>query len=223
MYRKLIAAACLLATSASIASAQTSLSLASDGTYINGFGSTDNGGVPAVGQAFTAGSGQNYLTRFGFFLANDADTDPSGVGSNLQFRAYLYAFDGTNATGSALYTSGVMSGTTSPTFQQYLFNTGFTPLTPGNMYVAFLSASGVSQSGVGFNAFAGTSDTYTGGDLVFDVGDSNLTDPNTTLDGGMPVAFTAAFATTTPEPSELMLVGTGLLGLVPMVRRKLRV
>lgn len=222
MYRKLIAAACLIAVSAGVASAQN-LSLAQDGNSLSGFGASSNGGAPAVGQVFTTGAGQNYLTSFSFFLADDPDMDPSGVGSNLQFRAYVYAFDGATASGSPLYTSGVMSGTTSSTFQQYLFDTGFTPLTPGNMYVAFLSASGVPQNGVGFNAFAATSDTYSGGDFVFDFGDSNLTDPATTIDAGMPMAFNATFTTTTPEPSELALIGTGLLGLVPVIRRKLRV
>lgn len=219
MYRKLFAAATLLAVSASIASAQN-VSLSSNGSPIDGFGASANGGIPAVGQVFTAGD--NYLTSFSFFLQNDTDTDPSSIGSNLQFRAYVYGFDGTAAAGSALYTSPVTSGTDATSFQQYLFNTGFTPLVPGNVYVAFLSTSGVTQNGLGFNAFAGTDDGYAN-DFVFDFADSNLGDPNTVADAGAPMAFNAAFATTTPEPSELMLFGTGLLGLVPVVRRKLRV
>lgn len=220
MYRKLFAAATLLAVSASIASAQN-VSVPSNGAPLDGFGASANGGVPAVGQVFTAGD--NYLTSFSFFLQNDTDTDPSSVGSNLQFRAYVYGFDGTTTTGSALYTSPVTSGSNATSFQQYLFNTGFTPLVPGNVYVAFLSTSGIAQNGLGFNAFAGTDAAYSGGDFVFDVADSNLSDPNSTMDAGGPMAFNATFATTTPEPSELALLAPALLGLVPVVRRKMRV
>ena len=219
MYRKLFAAATMLAVSASIATAQ-SVSLSSNGSPIGGFGPGPNG-VPGVGQVFTAGD--NYLTNFGFFLTNDPNTDMNGVGSNLQFRAYVYGFDGSTVTGTALYTSPVTSGTDATDFQQYLFNTGFTPLVPGNMYVAFLSTAGVTQSGIGFNSFAGTDDAYSGGDFVFDYGDGSFTDPNTIGDGGAPMAFNAAFATTTPEPSELALLAPALLGLVPVVRRKMRV
>lgn len=218
MYRKLFAAATMLAVSASIASAQN-VSLSSNGSPIDGFGASANGGVPAVGQVFTAGD--NYLTNFSFFLQNDTDTDPSSVGSNLKFRAYVYGFNGTNATGTALYTSPVTSGSDATTFQQYLFNTGFTPVVPGNMYVAFLSTSGVAQNGLGFNAFAGTDDSYPN-DVVFDFSDNNFSDPNSVGDAGAPMAFNAAFATTTPEPSELALLAPALLGLVPVVRRKMR-
>lgn len=219
MYRKLFTAATLLAMSATMASAQ-SVSLSSNGSTIGGFGPAPDG-VPAVGQVFSAGN--NYLTSFGFFLTNDPNTNVNGVGSNLQFRAYVYGFDGSTVTGSALYTSPVTSGTDATDFQQYLFNTGFTPLVPGNMYVAFLSTAGVAQNGIGFNSFAGTDDAYSGGDFVFDYGDGTFTDPSTVGDGGVPMAFNAAFATTTPEPNELALIGTGLIGLVPVVRRKLRV
>jgi len=224
MYRKLFAAAAMLAVSASIASAQN-VSLSSNGSPIDGFGASANGGIPAVGQTFTAGD--NYLTNFSFFLQNDTDTDPSSVGSDLQFRAYVYGFDGSSATGSALYTSPILSGSDATTFQQYLFDTGFTPVVPGNMYVAFLSTSGITQNGLGFNAFAGSDDSYSGGNLVFDFGDNNFSDPNSIgvlqQSGAFSATFAASNVTTTPEPSELALLATGLIGLVPVVRRKLRV
>ena len=78
-----------------------------------------------------------------------------------------------------------------------------------------------SPDTAGFNAFAGTDDSYPN-DVVFDFSDNNFSDPNSVGDAGAPMAFNAVFATTTPEPSELALLAPALLGLVPVVRRKMR-
>ena len=40
-------------------------------------------------------------------------------------------------------------------------------MTPGSVYVAFLTTSGVSQNGDGYNQFAGSADSCSGGELVY--------------------------------------------------------
>ena len=189
----------------------------------NGFGSI----VPTVGQTFTAPTSAAYMTSFTFYLANDPDF---GGGDELYFRAYLMTWNVDHPTGvNLLASSPVTQGNGGADFRAYTFDGGNAAVTPGDVYVAFLSTAGISQSGNGTNAFAGSTDANVGGQLVyaFTLADgSDLTSAQWWSDGadsqlGFAAEFTGA-QSTVPEPSEFLLIATGLSSIAGTVRFRRR-
>ena len=94
--------------------------------------------------------------------------------------------------------------------------------------IAF-TAGGLLESGVdaqyGPDVYVGTSDshfTFTGASLINYTGETfNLNGPNDLYVGHVTYAGAATAASVTPEPSSLILLGTGLLGFVAITRRRL--
>lgn len=178
--------------------------------------------LSTVGQTFTVPTGATQLDNFTFYLAND---DVFGGGGDLVFQPYLMLWNGDHPTGMNLYTGGTQPGNATSIYQPVTLAAGIS-VTPGDVFVAFLTTAGVTQNGDGYNQFEGTNATYNGGELVYaspSPDGSDLMSPGVwSSSAGQQLAFNAQFSTVTPEPSEFVLLGTGLTSLIGFVRIRRR-
>lgn len=170
------------------------------------------------GQTFIAEGSQ--LTDFTFYLGNRVN----GSG-NIQYRAYLYQWDGAKATGSAIW----QSATSALTPAVGSFAVSHAPnaaVTNGAQYVLFFSTSGLQSGQPGSQVSWSTnlSNVYSGGSFVFlNNGDtfSSLTTNNwntySAYDVQMNVNFDGAGV---PEPSTYAMMGAGLAALVALRARR---
>ena len=212
MTKNILAAAALLGA-ASVAGAQTTIG-APGGASIAPFGEPN---TQTYGQTFTVPTnGDDALNAFSFWM------NPT---TGLNFRGYVFAWDGTTsrATGSALFTSAIMSAPASGSgFQQVTVATGGLSLGGGSMYVAFLSASGLEGSNTTQWEWS-TGDTYAGGEFVFQNNGEDMgawtsqpwyTDwSGTNRDVRFEMQFSAGQVSAVPEPATVALSATGLLAL----------
>lgn len=206
-----------------VAAAQTPVINTPDFTSAGAFAGFGANGVPTAGQTFTVPVGDTFLNSFSFYLAND---ELNGGGADLVFKPYLMTWAGDHPSGVNLLGVSPATAGNGSTYAEYLFNVGMA-VTAGDVYVAFLTTSGVAQNGDGngFNQFAGSNTAYAGGELVyaFTAADgSDITAPgNWTGSEGGQLGFNAQFSgeqSTVPEPSEFVLLGSGLSGLIGLVR-----
>lgn len=175
-------------------------------------------GVPSIatmGQIITVPAGESSVTEIAFSLVS--------VPSTTVFRAAIYAWDGSRASGPSLYESQPTS-TTGTALQTLTFTpASAVPVTPGGQYVIFLSTSKDQAvgSGSGFMS-ASVGDSYSGGHIVHL---NNGNDPTfwTTVswsqtfaasDLGFMVQFGTPEPAAVPTVSEwgLILFGTVLVG-----------
>lgn len=161
IHRVVLSAAVLLLTNAASVGAQTIDTTPS----WNGTSSIGSWGVvntATYGQTITATSQTTTLNSFSFYLQGAS-------GADAQCRAYIYAWDGTKATGSAIYASGVMTIANVNSFTQVTVNTGGVALSGNQQYVVLLTTSN-EQPGQANSAFrwGSVSDSvYLGGSFVF--------------------------------------------------------
>jgi hypothetical protein len=179
------------------------------------------------GQTFTVTGPETRLNSFSFRF-NDA-LNPDFV----DFAAYVYAWDGSKATGPQLYVSAGLTSSNNggaDGMETFVFNTGGIDLVSGQQYVAFVSSSNFFDGSDGTSSWElNDADVYAGGNFVFyNTGnDFNLlTTANwecaNNCFGARDTYFVANFSTpaAVPLPGTLPLALLGLAGLVELRRRR---
>jgi hypothetical protein len=122
-----------------------------DGTSeISAFGYPN---TATYGQVVTVPATDGMLKSFSFYM-NLPDT--------CTFRGYVYAWDGSKATGSTLYESDPRTTSGSGDFEEITFEPGGLELTPGAQYVLFASTSKDAGSGSGPWGLLENQDLYVG-------------------------------------------------------------
>jgi hypothetical protein len=161
LLRKVLMTSAVLACAAALSPASADITTMGswDGsTYISTWGVPD---TATYGQTFTASTLQGRLTSFTVDLLFDG-----GVAS--QYQAFVYAWDGTKITGSALYSSGILTAPSSATFTPITINTGGLILTPGQQYVFFLTTSTITGQSEGDYHWGGINPgVYADGTFVY--------------------------------------------------------
>lgn len=150
------ASVCLVAAPAATASS-TVIDTRDDGVTdtVGLFGVPD---TATYGQVVTAPVGAQTLSSFTFRVE---------VPSTLIFRGEVYAWDGTEATGPALFES-LARTTSGAAVQDITFDTGATPVASGSQYVLFVSISKDFEISSGTGQFrTRPGPTYAGGDFVY--------------------------------------------------------
>ncbi len=182
------------------------------------------GGVRSIGQSFTVPTLAPALSSFSLSLTNAFD------GANLRFSAYIYRFDAAtrSLTGAAAWSRATVAGSGNDfSFDLRTFDTGNVLLAPGSTYLFLLTTLGeaVAFPEAGNLLGASTADGYAGGALWASDAATNaalFAGGWSQVDGVADLAFTATFtsATVVPEPATVVLVGTGLLALGGLARRR---
>jgi hypothetical protein len=201
----------LLPNASLIANATNITTAAQTGSDFRCLGTSSECGQ-TFGQVFTVSTSDTYLSSFSLFPTLVA-------GSALTVQMSIYAWSGNNKMGSALFQSGAyaMANGSSGVLN-------YTPnllLTQGTQYIAFLNTAGLGNSTNAQSGFTSVSNTYAGGNFVWErtAEDGNWND--TFSDTRFTAVFTQAPAAV-PEPASLGLLGLGAAGMILARRRKQR-
>jgi PEP-CTERM motif len=188
-----------------------------DDPYWHPFGYPD---TATYGETFTApNSPDTNLKDFGFWMSS---TYSSG---DIKLSAYIATWTGTHA-GTLLFSSAPVDfPNNGPAF--LTFDTGGLALDPNGSYVMFLSVSEYYGQSDGLAYISAGDATIPGGNFVYYNNEGNFGELFTNTwdatglkpDWAVQLDFTSQ--QTVPEPGTFLLLGTGLLGALGVVRRKL--
>lgn len=119
-------------------------------------------GIPnteTYGQTIVVPVGQTMLQSFSFQI--------NAQGNAVPFRGEVYAWNGTRATGTALYESAPMTTTADSNYHRYTFTPGV-PVVGGQAYVIFATTSREAQVNAGTRwGSIGNNSAYPSGQFVF--------------------------------------------------------
>ena len=195
------------------AGAQSSINTITDRNGCQNAGYFGLGWTSTFGQVITVPDSEDILSGFSFAI-NLPATD--------YFQAGVYAWNGTGATGPALYTSPATATSGSGTFETMAFDTGGISVTPGGSYVLMATTVDEGGSGEGTWGLVVPSD-YPAGGFVYagnTTPDELTSEPwYTVYESGSSLAFTADFAPV-PEPSSWGLLGLGVIAWTGWRRRE---
>jgi hypothetical protein len=225
MNRKMKVASLLLGlTALTGASATTSINTFSawNGTTNSGpFGEPD---TATFGQSITTDAAGGLLQSFTFYLSP----------LDLDFRGYVFEWDGSKAVGPALFTSAVTNiGDAGTGYKPVTMTTGDIALKPSQQYVLLFSASGLQAGRLNTNSWASLrTNAYTGGEFVFHNSGNDISTLHDAAgwdcgDGcgfhgnGADLAFKAQISAVPElETYSLMLAGLGFVGLLSKRRSR---
>lgn len=162
------------------------------------------------GQTIVAPAGTSTLDSFAFEM---------NLPASVVFRGQVYAWDGANAVGPALYESAPRSTTGSGAFELVTFETGGVPVTPGAYYLILATASKDAGSGNGIWGYR-SSDPYADGGFAYQYAAEYVAaygyPAGWTYAGNADLAFTAAFdqnpLTAAPDPTSFGTQPEGTIG-----------
>ena len=194
-------------------------------TSINNFTGYNNyyeplGNLVTFGELFIVPQGDDILNSISFYTGEPAEMNDGPI----VLGAYVATWDSIgDHAGTLLYSSDKYTYDNQGN-EELTFNTNGTRLTPGQQYVMFLSTAQYANQSTGqtFVPSGSRSDYLAGFVEIFDGGDFDSL--FSTRWGGPDEpdwAVDIELDSSTPEPSSLIMLGTGLVGGLGIMRRKL--